>query len=119
MLKKRLSGFAALLPPEHSGDSGGNAEHNHRDLDELYRQECEHAALGLEFPRGDAQEHEIYDELWQDAEHAPLPREIEEQSAPRAYEHPDVVRVNKREQENVGLAFVIRSVTAPAGALVE
>ena len=111
--------MAPLFPSKHSRDSRGDAEHNHRDLDKLYRQEREHAALGLELPRGDAQEYKVHDNLGQNAEHAPLPRKVEEYSAPRTHEHPDVVRVNEREQKDVGFAFVVRAVAAPAGALVE
>ena len=111
--------MAPLFPSKHSGDSCGDAEHDHRDLDKLYRQECEHAALGLELPRGYAQEYEVHDNLGQNAEHAPLPRKIKEDGAPRTHEHPDVVRVNEREQKDVGFAFVVRAVTAPAGALVK
>ncbi len=111
--------MAPLFPPKHSRDSCGDAEHDHRDLDKLYRQECEHTALGLELPGRNAQEYKVHDNLGQNAEHAPLPREIKEYSAPRTHEHPDVVRVNEREQKDVGFAFVVRAVTAPAGALVE
>ncbi len=48
-----------------------------------------------------------------------MPRAIEEQHAPRTDEHPNVVGVNQRQKQNVGFAFVVRSVAAPAGALVE
>ena len=98
------------FPSKHSGDPCGDAEHDHRDLDELDGQECKHAALGMEFPRSNAQEYEIHDNFGKDAEHAPLPREIEEQCAPRTDEHPDVVRVDEREQQDVRLAFVVRAV---------
>ena len=107
------------FPSKHSGDSCGDAEHNHRNLDKLYRQERKHAALGLELPGCNAQEYKVHDNLGQNAEHAPLPREIKENGAPRTHEHPDVVSVNEREQKNVGFAFVVRAVAAPAGALVE
>jgi len=48
-----------------------------------------------------------------------LPREIQEKDAPRAHEHPDIVRVNQGEKQDIGLAFVVGAVAAPAGALVE
>ena len=88
-------------------------------MDKLYGQERKHAALGFEFPGCNAQEYEVHDNLGQNAEHAPLPREIKKNGAPRTHEHPDVVCVNEREQKDVGFAFVVRAVTAPAGALVE
>ncbi len=88
-------------------------------MDKFGRDECEHAALGMQFPGGNHEEYEIDDNLGQYAENAPLPRAVEEQGAPGAHEHPDVVRVNEREEQNVRLAFVIRAVAAPAGALVE
>ena len=113
----RLS--SKLFPSKHSRDSCGDAEHDHRDLDKLYRQEREHAALGLELPGGNAQEYEVHDNLGQNAEYAPLPRKVEEYSAPWTHEHPNVVCVNEREQKNVRFAFVVRAVAAPAGALVK
>ena len=109
----------SLLPPEHSRNPGGHAEHNHRNLDEFHRQECEHAALGMQLPRGYGEENKVNDKLGQNAEHAPLPRAIEKSNAPGADEHPDVVRVNEREHQNVGFALVVRAVAAPAGTLVE
>ena len=88
-------------------------------MDEFHRQECEHAALGLEFPRRDAKEYEVNGKFGQDAKYAPLPWEIQKERAPRANEHPDVVGVDKREHQDVRFAFVVRAVAAPAGPLVE
>ena len=73
----------------------------------------------MQLPRCYAQEHKINDEFGQNAKDAPLPRAIQKERAPRADEHPDVVRVNEREHQDVCFAFVVRSVTAPAGSLVE
>ena len=73
----------------------------------------------MQLPRGGHQEYEIHDDFRCDAERAPLPRTIQESHAPGADEHPDVVSVDEREQQNVSLALVVRAVAAPAGALVE
>ncbi len=73
----------------------------------------------MQLPRGDGEENKVNDKLGQNAEHAPLPRAIEKSNAPGADEHPDVVRVNEREHQNVGFALVVRAVAAPAGTLVE
>jgi len=108
-----------LFPAEHASDARGHGEHDHRDLDEFGRDKREHTALGVQFPGSDHQENEVHDDLRQYAESAPLPGAIQEKCAPRADEHPDVVRVDEREQQDIRLALVVCAVAAPAGALVE
>ena len=88
-------------------------------MNEFHRQEGEHAPLGMQLPRGNAQEDEIHDQLGQDAEYAPLPWEIQKKYAPRAHEHPDIVCVDQGEEHDIGFALVVSAVAAPAGALVE